>query len=201
MAKSTASVVDPPANALRESAAKARANGSGLLGDARLLFEAKRYARATALAILAEEEFMKSFLLDNASLQGRWDLELYEALSKHGIKLGLADGLRKMVRMLRPASNVITQHAALHLPSDDDLESLAKSVREASKKNDMNYLKQNAFYVGVERNGVCSSTPDDLSEADVLNCLMSAEGMRALVLQQLMLHPAVLIKHPFSQRY
>jgi len=200
MAKSTASVVDPPENALRESAAKARANGSGLLVDARLLFEAKRYARATALAILAEEEFMKSFLLDNASLQGRWDLELYEALSKHGIKLGLAYGLRKMVRMLRPASNVITQHAELHLSSDDDLESLAKSVREASKKNDVNYLKQNAFYVGVERNGVCSSTPDDLGEADVLKCLKSAEGMRALVIQQLMLQPAVLIEHPLSKR-
>lgn len=53
----------PKAETLTKSIAAVIANGKMLLDDARLLFGWDRFATALALAVLAQEEFSKSFLL------------------------------------------------------------------------------------------------------------------------------------------
>jgi|GEM_PF-2006294 len=197
MAGSKVTTSTPPEGALRASAQNAHCNGISLLEDARVLLESKRYARATALAILAEEEFLKAFVLDNASLQGRWDATLYSSLSMHGIKLGLAEGLRETVRLLAPEPR-LGAHAhgraadyGVRLPSEEQMDAIAARVRTLSVKNRRNYLKQNAFYVGVGPDGVSTSTPEYISEIDALACLSSAEEMAAAAGRQAMAYPAV----------
>ena len=68
-------------------------NGCELSKDARILFDVQRYSRATALAILAEEEFCKAFTLKMSADNYRWDSSLYLALRNHANKQGLAEAL------------------------------------------------------------------------------------------------------------
>lgn len=206
MARKDTKASIPPEGALRASAAKALRNGSGLLEDARLLFEAKRYARATALAILSEEEFLKAFLLDNAALQGNWDNARYAALFKHGIKLGLAEGLQETMRLLEPDRNSAAwlrgrvADYGLRLPSEEQMGSIADRVRNLAVKNQRNFTKQNAMYVGIGPDGVATSVPEDLSEIDALAALLSAEKMAEAAGRQTMAYPAVTLGLPIPRR-
>lgn len=206
MAGKDAKASTPPEGALRASAAKALRNGRGLIEDARLLFDAKRYARATALAILAEEEFLKAFLLDNASLQGNWDDARYAALTKHGIKLGLAEGLRETMRLLQPERNSAAWRRervadyGVRLPSEEQMDIIADRVRKLAVKNQRNYTKQNAIYVGIGPDGVATSVPEDLSEVDALASLLAAEDMAEAACRQAMAYPAVTLGLPIPRR-
>ena len=83
---------------LEETAHAAYINGSNILQDAEILFKAVRYPRASALAILAEEEFSKAFILKNCAIQGRWDAAVYNGLRKHSQKQGISVFLREYVR-------------------------------------------------------------------------------------------------------
>lgn len=77
-----------------ESARAAYQNGCALHDDALLLFDGERFPRSAALAILAEEEFSKAFILFISVNQGRWDSNTYKALRQHPQKQGIAEGMR-----------------------------------------------------------------------------------------------------------
>jgi hypothetical protein len=77
-----------------ESARAAYQNGCALHDDALLLFDGERFPRSAALAILAEEEFSKAFILFISVNQGRWDSDIYKALRQHPQKQGIAEGMR-----------------------------------------------------------------------------------------------------------
>ena len=66
--------VDGPVhNNIQDSAKAAYLNGTALIEETRILFEATRYARASALAILAQEELGKAFILLMCAQDQRWD--------------------------------------------------------------------------------------------------------------------------------
>lgn len=175
--------------ALRATAAEARRNGLELRKDAEILFEAGRYSRSAALAILAEEEFVKAFILDNASAQGRWTQEVFAALSQHGPKLGLATGLREMADELRVAGL-----------SEEYIDSLVERTNALIPRNRRNLLKQRAFYVDVGPDGGCVSTPPQIALEEASACLAAASEMYAIVMQQLLELPAVTVAQPRRYR-
>lgn len=173
-------VSSPAPGALRTTAAAARRNGAELRKDAELLFKAGRYPRAAALAILAEEEFVKAFVLDNASAQERWEQEVFEAMLRHGHKLGLASGLREMAIALRVRGL-----------SEKYINSLVERTSALIPKNRRNLLKQRAFYVDVAPDGECVSTPSQITLEEASACLEAASEMDAIVMQQLLELPVI----------
>ena len=56
--------MQPNSETLSNTISTTRANGQTLLDDAKLLLEWDRFSTAFALAILAQEEFAKAFLLE-----------------------------------------------------------------------------------------------------------------------------------------
>ena len=89
MAKSP--LVPPAAETLKKSISECARNGKALLDDADLLFEWDRFSTALALAILAQEEFAKAFLLQLVA-DGilPWVPEIRRSITRHECKHLLA---------------------------------------------------------------------------------------------------------------
>ena len=71
-------------------------NGCNLRQDAIVLFEAGRFPRAAALAILAEEEFSKAFILIISAQQGRWDSTIFKSLRRHSSKQAMSETMSNL---------------------------------------------------------------------------------------------------------
>jgi AbiV family abortive infection protein len=89
MAKSP--LVPPAAETLTKSISECARNGKALLDDADLLFGWDRFSTALALAILAQEEFAKAFLLQLVA-DGilPWAPEIRRSITRHECKHLLA---------------------------------------------------------------------------------------------------------------
>ena len=83
--------MQPKAEAVARSISACVANGNSLLGDAKHLFDWDRFSTALALAVLAQEEFAKVFILrlvsDNAL---PWIPEIRSSITRHQCKYLLA---------------------------------------------------------------------------------------------------------------
>lgn len=84
--------MQPNPKALQASISATTENGRKLLEDAQLLFDCDRFSTALALAVLAQEEFAKAFLLQlvaDGALP--WMREVHLSMARHGGKhlLGL----------------------------------------------------------------------------------------------------------------
>jgi AbiV family abortive infection protein len=84
---------------MKETEHQAYTNGCSLIDDAELLYQAKRYARAMALAVLAEEEFSKAFILRMSLNDNRWDSTIYQSLRRHSNKQGIAESMRDFFKI------------------------------------------------------------------------------------------------------
>ena len=83
--------MQPKAEALARSIAACVANGKALLGDAKYLFDWGRFSTALALAVLAQEEFAKAFILRLASDNALpWIPEVRISVARHQCKHLLA---------------------------------------------------------------------------------------------------------------
>lgn len=84
--------MQPKTKVLQESISATTENGKGLLEDAKFLFDFDRFSTALALAVLAQEEFAKAFLLQLV-LDGAlpWVREVQRSMVRHECKhlLGL----------------------------------------------------------------------------------------------------------------
>ncbi|GFM36450.1 AbiV family abortive infection protein [Desulfovibrio psychrotolerans] len=58
-------------------------NGNNLLVESNILYDHEHYARSVSLAILSEEEFAKSMILEICSQNQRWDKEIYDGIKRH----------------------------------------------------------------------------------------------------------------------
>jgi AbiV family abortive infection protein len=83
--------MQPKPETVARSISASVANGKNLLADARLLFDWDRFSTALALAVLAQEEFAKAFILrlisDNAL---PWIPEVMSSIVRHKCKHLLA---------------------------------------------------------------------------------------------------------------
>ena len=94
---------------MEETARAAYENGCSLINDAVTLFEVGRFPRAAALAILAEEEFSKSFMLINCAMQSRWDSAMFNALFRHAEKQAFTESMRDLLELCDTRNKRINQ--------------------------------------------------------------------------------------------
>jgi len=81
----------PKAETLSQSVSATNANGKKLLEDARLLLDWDRFSTALALAVLAQEEFAKAFLLQLVADDALpWLPEVQRSMARHQCKHLLA---------------------------------------------------------------------------------------------------------------
>ena len=133
-----------------KSARLAYDNGKALLDDAELLFDNKRFTRAGSLAILAFEEFSKSFILRLCLLQKRWDREMYLALRNHANKHAIL-----YAALMTPQSTPSLFSVKNPFPTSR-IESIIKTF---SDKKHLDKLKQNLQFSDIKKDGTC----DDIS--------------------------------------
>ncbi len=134
---------------MEKTAHAAYENGSNLRQDAVTLFEACRYPRAVALAILAEEEFSKALILKGCAEQGRWDSNLYKALHKHPEKQGISEGIKeyaiwfvghaKFIEVLNRVS-IVQVRPSTH-PGDEKMDKILSKVKSIFKKSVSRQIK------------------------------------------------------------
>lgn len=174
---------------MENSGVAAYRNGSDLREDAVILFAAKRYPRAAALAILAEEEFSKAFIILNCAKNGRWDSNIYLALRKHSHKQAMSEAMLdyldwfsnncKRVMALNQSSFVPVQPAIY--PGDEEMNRLKEKAVSRFSKPVRDYLKQDAFYVGIDQDGKVTTNPTEIGSDEAEQCLRTCEQFQLVV--------------------
>ena len=173
---------------MEKTAHAAYKNGSNLRQDAVTLFDACRYPRAVALAILAEEEFSKALILQASAEQGRWDSNLYKALHKHPEKQGIVEGIMahaiwfvghaKFIERLNRVS-LVQVRPSTH-PGNKEMEEILSKVKSYFKKPIKDKLKQNSIYVGIDKSGKIASKPDQIGKEEAEACLNKSYKMNVI---------------------
>lgn len=131
-------------------------NGAQLLEDAELLFDHARIARSGSLAILAFEEFAKSFLLKTCVIQKRWDREIYLGLRDHAKKQAVLYGALTI-------APTISQHHRVSFGGGNfiptsQIENVTKTF--ADRKH-LDRLKQYLQFSDVKKDGSCDGVSID----------------------------------------
>lgn len=164
-------------------------NGCDLVADAELLHHASRWPRSAALAILAEEEFSKAFILRVCANQGRWDSNVHEALRKHSNKQGISQAMREYLDLVIPNAlrvEDLNKHALI--PSQPDmflspqhLDPIFQRARQTFTKPQRDYLKQDALYVSIAHDGSTVSAPKAVDQAKASECMLEARKLKAVL--------------------
>jgi len=166
----------PASNDLIASAQVCLSNASATLDDARFLLGGERFNRAFALAILAQEECAKCFMLCTCTLQPRWDVAIWKALRQHEHKQALVEVMERYVNWfaqhnafaLRLNESALIQAPISYTPQPDEFATWRSEVRKSViDKGSVDRAKQQALYVAIGKNGKVSSTPSCTREQAV----------------------------------
>lgn len=166
-------------------------NASETLQDAELLVSRGRYARGMALAILAQEEFAKCFMLCDCASNGRWDELIHDALRDHGKKQAFAEVMLQYLEWfetqnafaLNLSTSALIPVPLTRLPEREEFNSWVTKVdKQVVKKKRIDRSKQRAIYVTIDQNGMASSTPNCTSRiaAEEVSRAKSLEFVAAL---------------------
>jgi AbiV family abortive infection protein len=164
-------------------------NACSLIVDAKELLAAKRYPRAGALAILAEEEYAKSLVLCVCACGRRWDSVIFQSLTDHGAKQAVSQGMltywqRLQTNLHRVAElnrfSLVGAQPAL-FPSQDEWIAMVEKARTSNiKKKQRDKLKQRLLYVGVGREGHVVHRPSAISEQVASECIDIASTFKVV---------------------
>ncbi len=162
-------------------------NGCGLLLDAETLHRASRWSTAVALAVLAEEEFSKAFILRVCSRQGRWDSTIHGAMRKHSDKQAVSQAMRAFLdHLIRNALRVeelnrfgLTRSRPDMLLSRQYLDPILHSARQSLAQPHRDRLKQDALYVNIDKDGRAISTPKKVDDLRADECIREAGKLKA----------------------
>jgi AbiV family abortive infection protein len=174
---------------IEESAQAAYLNGCLLHEDAMFLFADERYPRAAALAILAEEEFSKAFVLRICAGQSRWDSNIHTALRKHSTKQGIAEAMRDHFdwfnenyrRVMKMNRFSLVQSQPATVPNKEKMTEIINKAKSRFAKPIRDYLKQAAFYVSVDEDAKPESVPNSVGKDDAQQCLDESEKFKFVV--------------------
>lgn len=174
---------------LIKGAQAAYENACSLIADAKVLLAAERFSRAGALAILAEEEYAKSFVLCVCARDRRWDSVIFQSLTDHGAKQAISQAmlaywewlqinLRRVAALNRFAPLPI--QSAL-FPSQAEWDSMVESARALNiKKRQRDKLKQRFLYVSIGREGNVVHRPATLSKQAASECIDVASTFKVV---------------------
>lgn len=159
-------------------------NGISLLEEANILYEHDRFARATSLAILAEEELSKSFILRTSIMQKRWDQELYKSLSVHGHKQAISEALQilvpEMIGHLRRSKRTLVAFPGF--PLQKRVHKIKDDVtKKQIKKQKIDKLKQKSQFVAIGRTGAATNTPSLISKETAAKTINRVTKFKAIV--------------------
>jgi AbiV family abortive infection protein len=185
----TAVVDDERHSRLLAGARAAYENACSLVVDAKELLAAQRFPRAGALAILAEEEYAKSFVLCVCASDRRWDSAIFQSLTDHGAKQAVSQGmlaywhwlqtnLRRVAELNR--FSLIGVQPAL-FPSQDEWAKIVETARTSNlKKRQRDKLKWRLLYVDVGREGHVVHRPAVVSMQVASECIDIASTFKAV---------------------
>ena len=173
---------------MEETVRAAYENGCSLRQDAITLFEARRFPRATALAILAEEEFSKAFMLIICAKQGRWDSNIFKALRRHPEKQGISEAMRGYLDWFIASNKRIMDLNRFALipiplsryPDHGTMEVIISKGKSCLEKPKKDFLKQDCFYIGYDERAKLSCTPDSIGQKEAQSCLDQSEQFRVI---------------------
>ena len=172
---------------MRSSADACYLNASDLLTDAETLYKTSRWSRAAALAVLAEEEFSKAFMLRICAYQNRWDSNVHEALRKHSSKQGISQAMRDYLDLVVPNTlrveelnkrALIPTQPGMFL-SPKHLDPIMNRARQTFAKPLRDYVKQDALYVNVDEHASIVSKPNATSQSAADECIREARKFKA----------------------
>ncbi len=172
---------------MQKSVKAAFDNGESLLEDAQLLFSNQRYSRSTALAILSEEEFSKSFILLVCLGQNRWDSNIYKALRTHSTKQGISEAatthynwaienIKKVEEMNK--TSFLKNEPAL-MPDEKQINELKDLASSRFKKPIKDHMKQNSFYVSLDKDARIMSVPTRITELNAQQSIEEAKNFKS----------------------
>lgn len=173
---------------MEETARAAYENGSSLIKDALTLFEAGRFPRAAALAILAGEEFSKSFMLINCAMYNRWDSAIFNALFTHAKKQAFSESLMDFLELCDTRNRRINQINQCQLipipfskyPSKEKIEEVISKGKSRIKKPIKDFLKQDCFFVRCDEKATLQCKPDSIGQNEAQSCLEESEEFRKI---------------------
>lgn len=177
----------PASEVLIASAQACLNNASSTLEDARLLMGSSRCHRSYALAILAQEECAKCFMLCTCALQPRWDLAVWKALRQHERKQALVEVMERYVNWfiqhnafaLKLNESALIPAPVSYTPQPEEFAAWRSEVHKSViEKDSVDRAKQRAFYVAIDKNGKVSSVPSCTQEQ------ASAQLQKATTFQQ-----------------
>lgn len=182
----------PLARRLMASAVAARRNGNELLRDAEILQSRGSTARATALAVLAEEELAKALMLQVAIQGKRWDSSLYDALRWHGPKLGVAHAMRAFVAQAEARAETEAKSREGYLippplqvrnvlPDAAQFDATIEEANTVISDKPSDALKQRALYVGIGKDGSLTSDPNDITTDDFARSQAAAVAIERIL--------------------
>jgi AbiV family abortive infection protein len=173
---------------MEETARAAYENGCSLRQDAITLFEAARFPRAAALAILAEEEFSKALIIILCSGQPRWDSNIFKALRRHLEKQSLSETMRSYYGWFVANHKRVMERNRFALipipfsiyPDHEKMEAIISKGKSYIKKPIKDFLKQDCFYVSCDERAKLSCTPDSIGQKEAQSCLDESDEFREI---------------------
>jgi AbiV family abortive infection protein len=174
---------------MEASARAAYENGCQILDDANILFDADRFPRALALAILSDEEFSKAFFLKSCANSGRWDSRIFESLRKHSAKQGVAQAMRDYFEWFKTTNGwrinangrALIKMPLTFMPSQNEREDINNRAKKTLSKPKRDYLKQDALYVSIDQEAKIVRKPSSIEREHALAAIDEARKFRAVV--------------------
>ena len=174
---------------LVESARAAYDSGCTLLSDARVLLDAERHCRAGALAILAEEEYSKAFVLCICADIRRWDSVIYRSLTDHGSKQAVSQMMLRYWNWLQTNLKAVAEMNRFSfipaqpsvLPPQSEFDAMIEDGRkEHIKKRQRDKLKQRMLYVHLDRNAAAIHKPANVPIGAARQCFDDTHSFKTV---------------------
>ena len=175
-------VDDACRNRLLTSAQAAYENACTLVVDAKVLRNVERFHRAGALAILAEEEFAKGFMLAICANIRRWDSAVFHDMNNHGAKQAVSQGVLAYMQWLKErfgdeSGEIVLPIEPRHalIPDSVEFDKMVNHARTMNiKKRTRDKLKQRLLYIGVGREACVVHRPSAIPVAVADECIQTA---------------------------
>ncbi|MDP2450773.1 MAG: AbiV family abortive infection protein [Polaromonas sp.] len=163
----------------------AQENGNALHEDAFLLWEHGRVARATALLILAYEEYGKALMLLVLERDQKWDEPARQALFNHDKKQKFSSAIAELVQVQLRAFEAQNKSVKLlknpnfmGAPPTEDEVTAALEKAESLK---LDKLKQACFYVPINLDGSRDTSPNTISTREFEKCKEKVAALKKLI--------------------
>lgn len=170
---------------LSKSIESALLNAEDILFEANLLYEHSKFARAAALAILAEEEFAKAILLKECTQIKIWNSFYFKIIKQHPEKQATSEYISYLLSKIKRIDEdnkfrFIPMTVENYIfPGSSEIQDFKSKLQEHTiKKKKRDIYKQSMFYTNISKKGIVTSSPHNISQKEAAICLDSADRVK-----------------------